>query len=69
MKTAYALISEWDVGEAALVFATKERGMQWLVEHPLIESMAADAEDSEEGFVKACFEEGYFDWMPLEIIE
>jgi len=65
----YRLWSEWDIGESNLVFASKEAGLDWLRTNPVVAEIAAEENESVEQFTQGCFDEGYFSWEQLEVIE
>jgi hypothetical protein len=68
----YRLWSEWDIGESDLIFANKEAGMRWLRENPAVAEIAEDGELGEvsvEDCITSCFDEGYFSWQVVEVIQ
>lgn len=65
----YRLWSEWDMGEGNLVFATLQAGMAWLHANAVVAELAAEENESVEQFTQGCFDEGYFNWEQLEVIE
>jgi hypothetical protein len=65
----YRLLSEWDIGEVNLIFASEDAGMRWLRENPVVAELAEDYTRSVEDFIISCFDEGYFSWQAVEIIQ
>ncbi len=57
------------MGEGNLVFATLESGMAWLRASAVVAEMAAEENESVDEYIQGCFDEGYFDWEQLEVIE
>lgn len=64
----FRLWSEWDIGEENVVFATLEAGMAWLRSNPDVVYMATVDAQSVDECIQECFDEGYFNWEPLEVI-
>jgi hypothetical protein len=65
----YILWSEWDIGEGNLVFASLNSGMAWLHASAVVAELAAEDNQSVEECIHQCFDEGYFSWEQLEVIE
>lgn len=65
----FKLWSEWDIGEDRYIFATKEAGMQWLLDNPHVAEIAEEYNVSVEACIESCFADGYFSWQLLEIIQ
>jgi hypothetical protein len=65
----YRLWSEWDIGEGNLIFASQDAGMSWLRENPAVAEIAIDSECSVEDCITSCFDDGYFSWQAVEIIQ
>lgn len=66
----FKLWSEWDIGENNLIFANKDAGMRWLQNNPAVAEIAELNKDSTiDACIAACFDDGYFSWETLEIIE
>jgi hypothetical protein len=65
----YRLWSEWDIGEGDLIFATQDAGIRWLRENPAIAEIAEDGECSIEDCIVSCFDDGYFHWQAVEIVQ
>lgn len=65
----FRLWSEWDIGENNVVFASKEAGLAWLRANPEVVAMAEEGQESVEECIQSCFDEGYFDWEELKVIE
>ena len=69
MKTAYMLWSEWDIGESSTAFATKEAGLRWLRDNAAVLEMADEENTQIDAYIQQLFEEGYFNWQEIEIIQ
>lgn len=65
----YRLWSEWDIGEGNLVFASLQAGMAWLHASAAVAEIAAEDNQSVDECIQSCFDEGYFNWETLEVIE
>jgi hypothetical protein len=65
----YRLWSEWEIGEGDLIFASKDAGMRWLHENPTVAEIAIDSECSVEDCIVSCFDDGYFQWLAVEVIQ
>lgn len=65
----FRLWSEWDFGEGDKVFATKEAGMRWLQSNPDVATSALEDRQTVEAYIEQCFDDGYFDWQRVEVIE
>jgi hypothetical protein len=65
----YRLWSEWDIGEGYLIFTSKDAGMRWLRENPAIAEIAQEDNCSIDDCIVSCFDEGFFNWETLEIIQ
>ena len=66
----YRLWSEWDIGEGNLIFASQDAGMRWLRENPAVAEIAQeDYEGGVEHCITSCFDDGYFSWQAVEIIQ
>lgn len=65
----YRLWSEWDIGEDGLIFADKEAGMRWLQSNAAVAEIAQEDNTDIETCIAACFDEGFFSWQTLEIIQ
>jgi hypothetical protein len=68
MTTAYMLWSEWDIGESSTAFATKEAGLRWLRDNAEVLEMAEENTQID-AYIQQLFEEGYFNWHEIEIIQ
>jgi hypothetical protein len=64
----FRLWSEWDIGEAKLVFTSREAGLRWLYDNVDIKEMAAEEKAQVPSFVESLFADGYLDWDILEVI-
>jgi hypothetical protein len=64
----YLLISEWDIGEGRLIFASKESCINWLHNHSEIQELAAEEKSSVEDWVSECFYQGYFNLCEVQVI-
>jgi len=69
MTTAYMLWSEWDIGESSTAFATKEAGLLWLRDNAEVLKMADEENTQIDAYIQQLFEEGYFNWHEIEIIQ
>lgn len=65
----YRLWSEWDISEGNLVFATLQAGMAWLHASAVVAELAAEDNQSVDECIQQCFDEGYFSWEQLEVVE
>lgn len=65
----FRLYSEWDIGESNLVFASKEAGMRWLNENSGVAEIAAEDNQSIKDCIQECFDWGYFEWDPVQLVE
>jgi hypothetical protein len=63
------LWSEWDFGESNLIFASKQSGMNWLSNHEEIAQLAAQEATSLDNWIAECFDQGYFSWEEVQIVE
>lgn len=69
MTTAYMLWSEWDIGESNTAFATKEAGLRWLRDNAEVLMMADEENAGIDEYIQQLFEDGYFDWQEIKIIQ
>lgn len=69
MTTAYMLWSEWDIGESNTAFASKEAGLCWLRDNKSVLEMADEENAEIDAFIQQLFEDGYFDWQEIKIIQ
>lgn len=69
MTTAYMLWSEWDIGESNTAFASKEAGLRWLRNNKSVLVMADEENAEIDAFIQQLFEDGYFDWQEIKIIQ
>lgn len=69
MTTVYMLWSEWDIGESSTAFATKEIGLRWLRDNAAVLEMADEENTQIDTYIQQLFEEGYFNWQEIEIIQ
>ncbi len=69
MTTAYMLWSEWDIGESNTAFASKEAGLRWLRDNKSVLEMADEENAEIDAFIQQLFEDGYFDWQEINIIQ
>lgn len=69
MTTAYMLWSEWDIGESNTAFASKEAGLRWLRNNKSVLEMADEENAEIDAFIQQLFEDGYFDWQEIKIIQ
>ncbi len=69
MTTAYMLWSEWDIGESNTAFASKEAGLRWLRDNKSVLEMADEENAELDAFIQQLFEDGYFDWQEINIIQ
>ena len=65
----YRLWSEWDIGEGDKVFESKDAGMRWLLQNKVVAEIATEDGVTVEAFLEQCFEEGYYSWHRLQIID
>lgn len=65
----YRLWSEWEIGEGDIIFANKEAGLRWLNENPTVAEIAQEDKCSIEDCITSCFDDGYFHWQAVEIIQ
>ena len=65
----YRLWSEWDIGEGNKIFATAEAGMRWLDDNLHVNELACEENKSVSDWIAGCFDEGYFSWEKLEIVQ
>ena len=63
------LWSEWDIGENNLIFANAEVGIRWLQNNPAVAEIAEDSECSVDDCIKSCFDDGFFSWEKVEVIQ
>jgi hypothetical protein len=64
----YRLWSEWDIGEASIVFGSLDSGVAWLHANPVVAELAAEDNQSVDECIQQCFDEGYFTWEIMEVI-
>jgi hypothetical protein len=69
MTTAYMLWSEWDIGESNTAFASKETGLRWLRDNKSVLEMADEENAEIDAFIQQLFEDGYFVWQEIKIIQ
>jgi hypothetical protein len=69
MTTAYMLWSEWNIGESNTAFATKEAGLLWLRDNETVLEMADEENTQIDAYIQQLFEDGYFNWHEIEIIQ
>lgn len=65
----HRLGSERDIGEGGLIFATKEAGMRWLQNNPHVLEVAQENDQIIEDCIQESFDNGFFWWQQMEIIE
>ena len=65
----YRLWSEWDIGEVGLIFANKDAGMRWLRKNRAVAEIAENDNCSVEDCITSCFDDGYFSWQAVEVIQ
>jgi hypothetical protein len=65
----YRLWSEWDIGEELCIFATRERGVQWLRDNPNVAEIASVDNQTVEECIESCFAGGLFCWHEVTIIQ
>jgi hypothetical protein len=69
MKTIYMLWSEWDIGESSTAFVSKDVGRRWLLENEALKEMAEDDKEDINSYMEQLFDEGYFSWTTVELLE
>jgi hypothetical protein len=69
MTTAYMLWSEWDIGESNTAFDSKEAGLRWLRDNKSVLEMADEENAEIDAFIQQLFEDGYFDWQEIKIVQ
>jgi len=69
MTNAYMLWSEWDIGESNTAFATTEAGLRWLRDNVAVLEMADEENTQIDEYIQQLFEDGYFDWQEIKIIQ
>lgn len=69
MKTIYMLWSEWDIGERSTAFVSKDVGRRWLLENEALKEMAEEDKEDINSYMEQLFDEGYFSWTTVELLE
>lgn len=65
----FKLWSEWDIGESNVIFVSREAGTKWLRNNAAVLEMADDENTQIDAYIDQLFEDGYFSWETVEIVE
>jgi hypothetical protein len=69
MKTVFMLWSEWDIGESNVAFVSTEAGHRWLLENEAMKEIAEEDNLTVERCIADCFDQGFFNWMEIEVVQ